>query len=791
MTASSDGQGRLTGLYGNLLKGWAWDAASPGRRWAIAIHGDGRPLALAQAEDFHPEAPGDGAYGFSVVLSDAQLDACRQLTLTLANAERPLDTLTLPAAPPANRTPEHSRVHWQPGLVLRGWLVDTHDPQRQASIEVHEQGQRIARTTPTRWDALPTPAGEPHERVEGGFQIRLPLSLADGRRHVLTVRDDQGRELAGSPVVIQEWPEGLAHWQAHAATESQRTLLTRQLERYEQLLPRGVDPADYPAWLAAFPVTPPEVPSHPSPVRVGVIQLGSGALHLPDTPALGVRTWVIDAPDDTPAYQQAISDACRHCDAIAQLEPGDRLAEGALARAWQVLHEQQAAIVYSDFDAPARQPDAPRQPGFLPAWDPDRHWCQDFLSAGLCLVRSDVLRDHPRPPATPGELTYAAVERCDAEAIWHLPEPLRHRARPWAEDGLADAPCAAEHLERLQARLAHHDPLATLAAHPSHPGLRRLTRRLDDWPAVALIVPTRDALGLLTRCLDTLLAHTDYPGQVHVLIVDNQSQRAETRAYFAEQTAAGTRPLGRHGGRLKVEVLAYPHAFNYAAINNAAVAHLTRTHGEAAAPVIGLLNNDIECLHDDWLCRLVALLMRPGTGAVGAKLQWPNGMVQHGGVIGGVHGLAAHIGNAWQNDDAGHLGMNHLTQRFSAVTAACLLMRRADYQAIGGLDARDFPVGFNDVDLCLKLRARGQAVVWTPEARLIHAESATRGKDESAEKAARAQREMANLRRRWSQALLNDPAYNPNFSLDTASDPFTSLALPPRERRARNARLPR
>lgn len=135
--------------------------------------------------------------------------------------------------------------------------------------------------------------------------------------------------------------------------------------------------------------------------------------------------------------------------------------------------------------------------------------------------------------------------------------------------------------------------------------------------------------------------------------------------------------------------------------------------------------------------------------------------------------------------------MNHLTQRFSAVTAACLLLRRADYHAVGGLDERAFPVAFNDVDLCLKLRRLGLNILWTPEAQLIHAESATRGKDEAPEKAARAQREMANLRNRWSNALLTDPAYNPNLGLDIAAAPYTTLALPPRSRNARTNALKR
>ncbi|WP_071231718.1 glycosyltransferase [Salinicola sp. MIT1003] len=829
-------QARLTGLNGNMLEGWAYDPAQPQRRWVVAIHGDGRLLALEQAERFHPEAPGDGQHGFQVMLSDAQLDATRNLKLTLANQDDVLASLALPAAAPARHTSATSRVVWQPGLVLRGWLVDPQAPHRQLQVEAREGDTLLASASPRTWIT------HTDETVEGGFRLRLPLSLADGKRHELIITDSDGRELAGSPLIVQEWPQGLRQWLAaepegrmekgwDKSGQNQRghtqKLIERQLARYEQLLPRGVDLAEYPHWARLFAFdaatgvdsrskgaassrhgTARSASAESAIGIIGLLQLGEGELALGQENRLQVRRWTLADPDDEAAYREALDAACHECDAVLQLEPGDRLPEGALALAWDELQRHDAAILYSDFDAPMAQDDPRRCGGFLPAWDPDRHWCQDYLAAGLCLVSSAVLRGHPHPPESPHEFSYAARERCNDSEIRHIPQVLRERARPWPEshgeedssqrgNAIAESTAQTRRLARLNGRLERHDPLARLEAHSRRPGLRRLVRTLEQWPSVTLIIPTRDALGLLHRCVDTLLAHTDYPGHVRLLIVDNQSQQAETHAWFDEQIALGTRPLGPPGerqGSATVEVLSYPHAFNYAAINNAAVAHLDeRQRGEGGAKgdeVIGLINNDIEALHADWLQRMVALLLRPGTGAVGAKLQWPNAMVQHGGVIGGVHGLAAHVGNAWHIDDSGYLGMNHLTQRFSAVTAACLLMRRADYTAVGGLDARDFPVGFNDVDLCLKLRARGQAIVWTPEARLIHAESATRGKDESAEKAARAEREMANLRRRWGNALAADPAYNPNLSLDVASDPYTSLALPPRPRHSRANALP-
>ncbi len=153
-------------------------------------------------------------------------------------------------------------------------------------------------------------------------------------------------------------------------------------------------------------------------------------------------------------------------------------------------------------------------------------------------------------------------------------------------------------------------------------------------------------------------------------------------------------------------------------------------------------------------------------------------MVQHGGVQVGLSGHAGHIGNNWMDNDSGYCGINQIVRSASAVTAACLLMFRADYQRLGGLDEEAFPVLFNDVDLCLRLRADGKRVVWSPAARLIHAESASRGRDEQQNKRARFEREKSNLHARWGGILFRDPNYNPNLNLDQYS--HAALALPPR-----------
>jgi GT2 family glycosyltransferase len=221
-----------------------------------------------------------------------------------------------------------------------------------------------------------------------------------------------------------------------------------------------------------------------------------------------------------------------------------------------------------------------------------------------------------------------------------------------------------------------------------------------------------------------------------------------------------------------VKVLPHPHPFNYSTINNRAVEH-------ASGEIIGLVNNDIEIIETHWLKEMVSQLLRDNVGAVGAKLLWPNRMVQHGGVVVGINGLAAHAGNNLEEHDAGYLATNQLTRRQSAVTAACLLMRKSVFEDLGGLDEKAFPVAFNDVDLCLRIQQSGLTLIWTAFAKLIHAESASRGKDQTPEKRARAQREQQGFIDQWSLDGQIDPYYHPALSHDYLSGAYGGLAMPP------------
>jgi len=264
-------------------------------------------------------------------------------------------------------------------------------------------------------------------------------------------------------------------------------------------------------------------------------------------------------------------------------------------------------------------------------------------------------------------------------------------------------------------------------------------------PLISLCIPTRNGLAVLKPCLDAILNRTSYPN-FEVLVVDNQSDCSETLDYLSQLQAQDSR----------VRVIRYDQPFNFSAINNYAVAH---AHGE----LVGIINNDIEPRHSEWLTEMASHALRPDVGCVGAKLYYPNGRIQHGGVVLGIGGVAGHAFRFEPGEAQGYQGRLVFAQNYSAVTAACLLVRKSLYEEVGGLDER-LAVNYNDVDFCLKVKALGYRNIWTPHAELIHHESFTRGGPASRQKRKRAEREFRLMRKRWGELLNDDPAYHPKLT---------------------------
>jgi len=266
-------------------------------------------------------------------------------------------------------------------------------------------------------------------------------------------------------------------------------------------------------------------------------------------------------------------------------------------------------------------------------------------------------------------------------------------------------------------------------------------------PMVSILIPTRDASHLIRQCVKSILSKTSYPNY-EIVIVDNQSIEREALEFLSSLKV-----------ETRVRVLRYELHFNFAAINNFAAKH-------ARGDVLCLLNNDTEVITPDWLEEMLGQLVQEKVAVVGAKLLYPDGSVQHGGDLVGVGGVGNHAHSFLGREEPGYCNRAVVAQDLSAVTAACLVTWRHLYQELGGLDEKNLPVAFNDVDYCLRTREAGYRVVWTPHAELYHHESVSRGKDLTPEKKRRARREVTYMRKRWKHVLGNDPYYNPNLSYE-------------------------
>lgn len=450
-------------------------------------------------------------------------------------------------------------------------------------------------------------------------------------------------------------------------------------------------------------------------------------------------------------------------DYVTLLDHDDELRPHALLEvAEAIASNRQIGMVYSDedkIDADGRRFD----PYFKPDWDPDLLRSQNYI-CHFTAIRTDLVREVGGfRPGFEGSQDHDLILRCTEQLqpaqVVHIPKVLYHwRAIPGSTALTRDAKdyassagerAVGEHLERRH-------PGARVEG-LSHGHYRVHWPLPAPTPKVSLIIPTRDKVELLRTCVESILEKTTYPS-FEILVVDNQSSEPASLDYLTT--------LERRPG---VRVLRYDAPFNYSTINNWAVA-------QCAGTVIGLVNNDIEVISGGWLDEMVSQALRPGIGAVGAMLYYPNDTIQHAGVVLGVHGVAAHLYAGMPRGYPGHGGRARVAQELSAVTGACLLVRRDVYEQVGGFEEQ-LQVAFNDIDFCLRLRAAGYRNVWTPFAELYHHESASRGSEDTDEKKQRFAREVDLMQQRWGAHLSLDPAYNINLSLASLC---CELSNPPR-----------
>lgn len=439
-------------------------------------------------------------------------------------------------------------------------------------------------------------------------------------------------------------------------------------------------------------------------------------------------------------------------DFIALLDHDDELAPHALYMvAAELDAHPDAKLIYSDEDK--IDPDGVRfDPYFKSDWNPDLLYSHNMVSHLGVYDSAIFKRIGGFRLGFEGSQDYDLTLRFSREItpgqIRHIPHILYHwRAIPGstalaAEEKTYPYDAARRAIAEHLAALGHPGARVT---HAFAKALNRVIYPLPDpAPAVAILIPTRDRLDLLRTCVDSIRRHTRYPAY-RIIIIDNQSEQPDTKAWLADQAAQGA-----------LSVLPYDQPYNFADMNNQAAAAVTE-------PVLVFLNNDTETTGADWLHELVGQALRPEIGAVGARLLFPDGSIQHAGIALHPEITAFNLFGGLGRGRHGYFAKANLLQNLSAVTAACLAIRRDTFLAVGGFDAAQLGIAYNDVDLCLKLRAAGYRNLYTPYAELVHYESASLGAPNDPVRRARFEREQAAFRDRWAAVIAHDPYFNPNL----------------------------
>lgn len=411
-----------------------------------------------------------------------------------------------------------------------------------------------------------------------------------------------------------------------------------------------------------------------------------------------------------------------------------------------------ARIIYSDEDK-INSKGVRFDPHFKTDYNPELLLTQNYF-CHLTFVRRDLVelagnfrvgyegaQDH--------DLFLRCVEKCTPKQIIHIPRILYHWRSHAGSTALAvgEKPYVVEAVKKTILDALGRRGLKDACI--SHVGNAKFIVKYPlpvSMPLVSIIIPTRDAKWLVMQAIETVVELTKYPNY-EIIIIDNGSTKQESIEYFKQLEDTGV-----------ARIICDNRPFNYSQLNNCAAKH-------AKGDLLLLLNNDIEIASPNWLDELVSLSELTDVGIVGAKLLYPDERMQHAGVVVGMGGVAGHIFAGLDSGDGGYFDRAQRVQDIGAVTGACLLIKKHIYEEVGGLDEADFPVAYNDIDLCLKVREAGYRVLYTPNLKIFHHESATRGDDRSGERLARWRRESAKFKKRWGKYIEADPFYNVNLSL--------------------------
>lgn len=451
-------------------------------------------------------------------------------------------------------------------------------------------------------------------------------------------------------------------------------------------------------------------------------------------------------------------------DYIAFMDHDDELHPVALVTIAQaVLNNPLLEFIYSDEDK-IDEAGNRSEPHFKSDFNYELLLTQNYV-CHLTVVKAALVKklgglDSAYNGAQDHDFVLRIIEQIEPSTILHIPRVLYHwrihsastaassEAKPYAI--AAGRKAVMDHLTRVGTP-------ANVIQHPNVAFWHKIKFDVSSNPRIEIIIPTRDRVDLMRMCINSILIKTTF-NNYHITIVDNGSVEDETSAQF--DAWVKTNPT--------ISVVRDDSPFNYSRLNNQAAFNST-------ADLVCLLNNDIEIISPDWLEEMAGHAMREGVGCVGARLWYPNDTLQHGGVILGIGGVAGHSHKYWNKNDPGYFGRALSLQAFSAVTAACLMIKRSIYEEVGGLDEK-MQIAFNDVDFCLRVREAGYRNVWTPFAEMYHHESASRGYEDNPEKVARFNAEVDFMKNRWGRKLTQDPYYSPNLTLDHENFDFTEVS---------------
>ncbi|MGJ8582008.1 MAG: glycosyltransferase family 2 protein, partial [Psychromonas sp.] len=439
-------------------------------------------------------------------------------------------------------------------------------------------------------------------------------------------------------------------------------------------------------------------------------------------------------------------------DYIVLLDHDDLLHCDALSAMADAIHNHpQPKVLYSDEDKIIEKGERVT-PHFKAQWNRDLLYSMNYISHLGVYKRTLVESVGGFRVGFEGSQDYDLLLRCVAKChdrqIVHVPYVLYHWRAIQGSTALAESEKSYAEQAGLKAL---QDVLAGQVASVEQGKLANTYK--VNWPIpesqplVSIIIPTKNAKKLVKQCINSLYKKTLYP-HFEILLMDNQSDDSASVDYFKALETEG-----------KVRLISYDKPFNYSAINNYAV---TKAKGD----LLVLMNNDIEILSETWLTEMVTNISRADIGCVGVKLYYPDGKLQHGGVITGLGGVAGHSHKYFPKGHPGYFKRLQVVQNLSAVTAACLAVRKEVFEEVGGLNEESLTIAFNDVDFCLKVQQAGYRNLWSPYIEMVHHESVSRGTEDTPEKQARFASEVNYMKKTWGEQLLNDPCYSAWLTLD-------------------------